>query len=275
MPQRPRSRRDRQAERVDLKDAKDGSGDLLYEANGFTRAHRARRQRLLQDKRRPGLSVFPWLPSKAPLGRAVAAGVVAEPAGGPRRPPARRRVDDRPAAARDDAVIPEVSRYRPDPREDCRDCPASASRCRRAARWSPARIRAATSPTRSSASRARIPNRYQKAAFLAATHDRRIEMAVKTHARLRPARVRRAARAPAGDRLRRRLSYRERRAILAALAPRDGHDDARRRQRRRRRSTTSSGATMRATSPARRGRHESTCAGYFFGTWQSDAELMQ
>lgn len=61
------------------------------------------------------------------------------------------------------------------------------------------------------------PNRYQKATFLAATHERRIAMAVKMHAEY----IRRAV-AELPGRLQaiacdERLSHRDRRGILAAL----------------------------------------------------------
>ena len=54
---------------IDLKEAKDGSGDLIYESNAFTARIAPDGTVGFTDKRLPGLSVVPWLPSNAPLAR--------------------------------------------------------------------------------------------------------------------------------------------------------------------------------------------------------------
>jgi hypothetical protein len=203
-------------ERINLKDATDGSGDLLYDGTGFT-ARIARDGTVsFSDKRLPGKSLIPWFPSTAPLPRPSLQASLTNLLKG-RKPPPPPPVDDRLPPPETTSVIPEVSRYRPDPREGCRECPGQ---------YNPENfVPTILSPyTRGDLTdeierfSGKDPNRYQKAMFLAATRDRRIEMAVRTHARnVRvasadlPARLQGIACEP-------RLTLRERRAILAALA---------------------------------------------------------
>jgi hypothetical protein len=112
-------------------------------------------------------------------------------------------------------LIPEVSQFRPDPRENCRICisfnqemfpkPVSAF----------GRADLTDEILRFSG---KDPYRTQKAVFLAGTHDRRIQMAVKAHAetiRRAHADLPRLLSRIACDA---RLTHKERREILAALA---------------------------------------------------------
>jgi hypothetical protein len=109
-------------------------------------------------------------------------------------------------------VNPDVSRYRPDPRENCRECtfnslavPVNGL----------ARFDLADQLERFSG---KDPFRYQKAVFLAATHEQRVQMAARTHARaIRQATAELPARLQ-GIACDGRLTYRERRAIMTALA---------------------------------------------------------
>jgi hypothetical protein len=205
-------------ERINLRDAKDGSGDLLYDGNGFSARIAPDGTVSFSDKRLPAKSLLPWWPSNAPLARPSLQASLTNLLKG-RKPPPPPPVDDRLPPPETTSVIPEVSRYRPDPREGCRACPGPENPV-------PTNfVPMAISPyTRGDLTdeierfSGKDPNRYQKAMFLAATHDRRIEMAVKTHARnVRlasaelPGRLQLIACEP-------RLTLRERRAILAALA---------------------------------------------------------
>jgi hypothetical protein len=195
-------------DQINLKEAKDGT--LTYDATGFTAKIAADGTVAFTEKRVPGLSVLPWMPSRAPLAVPSLQGSVVNLLKGKAPPPAPR-VDDRLPPPNTTQLIPDVSRYRPDTREDCEMCQEP---------YTPAIFSAfgrgdvADELDRFSG---KDPNRYQKAVFLAATHDRRIEMAVRTHARD----VRRAN-ADLPGRLQfiacdDRMSYRERRAILVAL----------------------------------------------------------
>lgn len=210
----PAPRRTAQADRVDLKDAKDGSGDLLYETSGFTARVAPDGGVSFKDKRVSGLSAFPWLPMKTRMGVPSLQASLLHLLGGPRVvPPPPSELDEGLAPPETKQVIPEVSRYRPDPRENCRNCPAFNELV--VPLEGAGRFDVSDEINRFSG---KDPNRFQKAAFLAATHDQRIQMAVKVHGDY----IRRAA-AELPGRLQaiacdERLSYRERRAILAQLA---------------------------------------------------------
>ncbi len=54
-------------DQINLKEAKDGSGDLVYEASRFSARIAPDGTVAFTEKRVPGLSVVPWLPSRAPL----------------------------------------------------------------------------------------------------------------------------------------------------------------------------------------------------------------
>jgi len=197
-------------EPINLKDAKDGSGDLVYETTGFSARIARDGSVSFEDKRVPGLSVTPWLPSRAPLAVPSLQGSLVNLLKG-KAPPKAAPVNDSLPPPMTTQLIPDVTRYRPDAREDCEMCQEP---------YTPAIF---TAFGRGDVSdeldrfSGKDPNRYQKAVFLAATHDRRIEMAVQAHARdVRRAKAELPARLQyiACDD---RLSYRERRAILVAL----------------------------------------------------------
>jgi len=196
-------------DKIDLREAKDGSGDLVYEATSFTARIARDGTVTFAEKRLTGLSAWPILPSRTTYAvpslqsslKMLLQGKKAK------APP----VDDRRPPPETTSVIPQVSRYLADPREGCRNCsqdypPALVSAF--------GRFDVADEMERFSG---KDPNRYQKAVFLASTHDRRMEMAVRTHvdyvrrasAEL-PARLQLIACDP-------RLTPGERRAILVAL----------------------------------------------------------
>jgi hypothetical protein len=211
-PQPPPQRTAEKAERVELKEARDGSGDLLYEASGFTARVAPDGSVTFKDKRVSDYSVLPFLPMKTQFGvPSLQSSLKLLLKGRPPPEPGPSELDQGLPPPETKQVIPDVSRYRPDPREGCRYCggvngiPLIGS---------VGRFDVADELTRFSG---KDPNRFQKATFLAATHEQRIGMAVKMHA----AYIRRAV-AELPVRLQAiacddRLSYQERRAILAAL----------------------------------------------------------
>jgi len=202
-------------QRIELKDAKDGTGDLLYETSGFTARIAPDGSVAFKDKRVSGLSQLPWLPMRdAPMAvPSLQASLenLLKGRGPPAPPPSA--LDQGLAPPETRQVIPEVSRYLVDTRDACRTCtnfmdlalPVQAL----------GRFDVSDELTRFSG---QDPSRFQKASFLAATRDRRLQMAVNMHA----ANIRRAdaelpiqLQAIACDT---RLTHKERRAILVSLA---------------------------------------------------------
>jgi hypothetical protein len=198
------------AQEINLKEAKDGSGDLLYEAPAFSARIAPDGTVAFTDRRVPGLSVIPFVPSREPMPVPSLQSSLVSLLKGRKPPPAPPRNDSLPPPETTQ-LIPDVSRYRADPREDCGMCQEP---------YTPALFGAFGRGDISDELErfsGKDPNRYQKAVFLAATQDRRIDMAAKVHAQ----NVRRAnaelpgqLEAIACDT---RLTYRERRAVLVAL----------------------------------------------------------
>ena len=197
----------------DLKEAKDGSGDRLYQGNGFSARVATDGSVSFSEKNVTGLSAIPFWPMDARMDvPSLQSSVVGLLKGRrpPKPPPSELDVGLPPPETRQ--VNPDVSRYRPDPRENCRECafnslavPANGL----------ARFDLADQLERFSG---KDPFRYQKAVFMATTHEQRVQMAARTHARMiRQASAELPARlqAIACDG---RLTIRERRAIIAALA---------------------------------------------------------
>jgi hypothetical protein len=195
-------------ERYDLRPAKDGSGDLVYESKPFTARVAPDGTVSFKDHR---VSDFTWRPPWLPVPVHNGITSVADTVGSlvERRKPPKPETGTEPDESF--LVIPKVSRYRPDPREDCRGCDL------------PPLIIAASASGKYDLTEdlqrfsGHDPHRMQKARFLAATRDARIKMAVKANAE----RVREAAadlvptvRAIADDE---RRTPTERRAILEAL----------------------------------------------------------
>jgi hypothetical protein len=196
------------AERYDLRPAKDGSGDLLYESKPFTARVAPDGTVSFKDHK---VSDFTWRPPWLPVPVHNGIPSVADTVGSlvERRKPPKPETGTEPDESF--LTIPKVSRYRPDPREGFREepmppliIPASAS----------GKYDLTEDLQRFSG---HDPHRMQKARFLAATREARIKMAVKANAD----RVREAAadlvptvRAIAEDD---RRTPTERRAILEAL----------------------------------------------------------
>jgi len=198
---------------VQLKEAKDGSGDLLYQGNGFSARVAPDGSVTFSDKPITGASPIPWFPMKTRMPvPSLQSSLVSLLKGHkpPKQPPLEVDVGLPPPVTKQ--VIPDVSQYRPDPREDCRECSFNSL-----AIPIQGLARADVNDLVEHFS-GKDPYRYQKAAFLAATYERRVNMAARMHA----ANVRRASdelpgrlQAIACDD---RLTRRERRAIMAALA---------------------------------------------------------
>lgn len=202
-----------QGERIVLKEASDGSGDLVYEATGFTARVAPDGSVRFTDKRTTGKSPIPWWPMKTmmpvPSLQSSLTNLL-KGKGPPPQSPTEEDVGLAPPVTKQ--LIPEVSRYRPDAREGCRECAAFnelAVPIQGFGRFDLTDELVLFSK--------RDPYRQQKAFFLASTRDRRIEMAVRTHA----VNIRRAnSELPAqleGIACADQLTYKERRAILVAL----------------------------------------------------------
>lgn len=198
---------------VDLQDAKDGSGDLLYQGSGFSARVAPDGSVTFSDKNVTGMSPIPWFPMKARMPvPSLQSSLVSLLKGRkpPAPPPSELDVGLPPPETKQ--VNPDVSRYRPDPRENCRECGFNSLAV-------PIQGLARGDITdQIERFSGKDPHRYQKAVFLAATYERRVGMAARTHA----ANIRRA-RDELPGRLQAiacddRLTPKERRAIIAALA---------------------------------------------------------
>jgi hypothetical protein len=195
-----------------LRESKDGSGDLIYEASTFSARVAPDGGVTFKDR---SISDFKWLPflprKNVTFGVPSLESSIKNVLRG-RDPPPPPRPDERGPPPETTAVIPEVSRYRPDPREACREC--KAVRFDLLPGNATGRLDLTDELMRMNG---QDPYRYQKAKFLAATRERRVQMAAKTHAQNL-----RSATADLPARLRsiacdNRLSLRERRAVLEAL----------------------------------------------------------
>jgi hypothetical protein len=212
-PQPPRQATGERADRIDLKETKDGTGDLVYEGTRFTARIAPDGSVSFRDKRISDATALPFLPMRTtfavPSLQSSLKGLLK---GRPPPEPGPSELDQGLAPPETKQVIPDVSRYRPDTREGSR---YSANYMGIPVIGGLGQFDVADELTRFSG---QDPNRYQKAQFLAATHERRIAMAVKMHAEY----VRRAV-AELPGRLQAiacddRLLHRERREILVALA---------------------------------------------------------
>jgi hypothetical protein len=197
----------------DLKEAKDGSGDRLYQGNEFSARVAPDGSVTFSDKNVTGLSPIPWWPMNARMGVPSLQSSLVMLLHGRKPPkPPPSELDEGLPPPETKQVNPDVSRYRPDPRENCRECTFNSLAV---PIQGLARFDLTDQLTRLSG---QDPYRYQKAVFLAATHDQRVQMAAKAHARA----IRRAsAELPVrlqGIACNQRLTYKERRAIVAALA---------------------------------------------------------
>jgi hypothetical protein len=197
-------------EEIILRPAGDGSGDLVYEGSSL-RARVAPDGSVSFDaKRVTNWTSLPWLPMRVQFGvPSLQSSLKMFLKGKP--PPAAPERDERGPPPETTQVIPLVSSYRPDPREDCRTCKFDA---RLLVGNATGRFDVTDELSRMNGN---DPLRLEKARFLAGTREARMKMAAKAHAD----NIRRAAselparlQAIACDA---RLFAAERRAILVAL----------------------------------------------------------
>jgi hypothetical protein len=204
-----------ETQRLELKDAKDGTGDLVYDGNGFTARIAPDGAVRFTENRITGLSALPFLPMRANMPVPSLQSSLEGLLQGHRPPPVPpSELDQGLAPPETKQLIPLVSRYRPDTREDCRMCSTGFFELAVPVNWV-GRFDLTDELTRFSG---QDPNRQQKAVFLAMTRDQRTQMAVKAHvANIRRANVELPGRLQAiacDD----RLTHKERRTILGALA---------------------------------------------------------
>jgi hypothetical protein len=209
----PRRTEPERSERIELKESKDGSGDLVYEATSFIARIAPDGSVRFTDKATTGKTPIPWWPMKTMMPVPSLQSSLKNLIKGKSPPPQSPTEEDvglAPPVTKQ--LIPEVSRYRPDAREGCRQCAAFNELAVPIQGFG--RYDLTDELTRFSG---KDPYRQQKAMFLASTRDRRIEMAVRTHAVYV-----RSANSELPGRLQAiacnaQLSYKERRAILVAL----------------------------------------------------------
>jgi hypothetical protein len=158
--------------------AKDGSGDLLYEAPGFM-ARVARDGSVgFRDKHIGGINFLPFLVGPAPTGVPTLQSTL--------RGMGRKRGATTASAGRSDPTADEtrmpsttVSRYRPDVREACQYPQSCFFDAAVLVLGAHARVDISDEVLRFAG---QDPYRYDKARFLGATRDLRIRMAARAHA---------------------------------------------------------------------------------------------
>src|SRR6185503_8518799 len=158
-----------------LRPAKDRSGDLVYEGHAFTARVAPDGSVAFSD--RPSIQLrWPFTPRRVNLGvPSLQSSVMAMMRG--KEPPPPQAEDERSPPPETTQLIPETSRFRPDPREGCREC-----------KNTPYRMLPVSIVGRFDITDELIrmngadPYRYEKASFLVATREQRVGMAVKRHA---------------------------------------------------------------------------------------------
>lgn len=158
----------------DLRPAGDGSGDLVYDTTGF-RARVARDGSVtFKDTRIRMLRLLePFLPKAGPRNVPSLFTTINSLARN-RGVPAS---DENAVSDESHLLMPNPSRYRPDPREGCRNCPRPFEDARPVI-TAGGRFDLTEEVMRFSG---QDPHRYQKAQFLAGTRELRVGMAVKAH----------------------------------------------------------------------------------------------
>jgi hypothetical protein len=164
------------AREIVLQPTKDGSGDLMYDGSNF-RARVARDGSVkFDDKRVTGLTPLPWMPQPVRYGVPSLQSSLVMALRGQPPPPAPPRDTSGPPPETTQ-LIPDVTRYRPDAREQCWRCsldyqqPALVSAL--------GRFDVTDELVRMNG---QDPHRVEKATFLAATRDVRVTMAAGMHA---------------------------------------------------------------------------------------------
>jgi len=159
-----------------LRPADDGSGALIYDGRGFQARVAPDGGVTFDDKHVTGVTPLPWLPEPVRYGVPSLQSTLRMALQG-KPPPAPPAPDTSGPPPETTTVIPEVSRYRPDPRESCRECTIDFQQ--------PALI-SGLGRFDVGDELARLngddPNRVEKARFLTATRDTRLQMAATVHA---------------------------------------------------------------------------------------------
>jgi hypothetical protein len=195
-----------------LRDAKDGTGELVYEETGFTARIARDGSVQFKPKRVSEINLLPILPKRKGIHFGVPSlqsslKAAAEGRSPPSPPPPP---DDGSPPPETTTVIPSVSRYRPDPREGCRMC-GQLPPLQLNVTW---RFDVTEELMRINGE---DPYRYQKAKFLVATRELRTRMAATTHAERIQQTVAELPSRLLSIGCDERLSLRDRRAILEAL----------------------------------------------------------
>src|SRR5688572_9828275 len=99
----------------------DGSGDLIYDGRGFQARIAPDGGVKFDDKQVTGLTPLPWFPEPVRYGVPSLQSTLRMALQG-KPPPEAPPPDTSGPPPETTSVIPEVSRYRPDPRESCRTC---------------------------------------------------------------------------------------------------------------------------------------------------------
>jgi hypothetical protein len=164
--------------RYELRPAKDGSGDLLYEGAGYVAHVKTDGTVRFDDKGtrfNRGWSLIPFMPLPIPGNPTTLQGVALDFLQGRKKAPPAPRPDPRDAPD-PPLPVPNVSRYRPDPREVCRP----GDPCFFEGASFPASVAGQFDATDEIMRfNGKDPYRYDKAQFLAGTREVRVGMAVR------------------------------------------------------------------------------------------------
>ena len=161
-------------DKIVLRPAGDGSGDLVYDGQGFRARVATDGTVKFQEKRITDLTALPFLPMRMFFAvPSLQSSVVGLFMGN--SPPPPPEPDGRGPPPETTQLIPDVTRYRPDPREGSRNQMAE----RPALISAFGRFDATDELARLNG---KDPRRFEKANFLAATRERRIKLAAKAHA---------------------------------------------------------------------------------------------
>src|SRR4051794_6787496 len=163
-------------QRIQLRDANDGSGDLVYDGTGFTARVAPDGSVRFADKRVSDGTPLGFLPMRVDMPVPSLQSSVKALLKGHSPPPASpSELDQGAAPPETKQLIPEVSRYHVDAREGCQICATGFFELAVPVNWF-GRFDVTDELTRFSG---QDPNRAQKAVFLVATRDQRIKMASK------------------------------------------------------------------------------------------------
>jgi hypothetical protein len=202
-----------------LKPAKDGSKDLIAETPTFVARIALDGGVRFEDHLRKLSLDPPWLPSPVRPGTETLEGYLSRKL---KRLPPPPWENTQPQNRAPESVIPRMSDYRPDPRDDCDQYPRP---CHLGLKPLPLNLTGKFDLTDElELLRGKDPYRFEKARFLAETRELRIQLAVKRHAenlRAQQLKLPDTLRAIACDESR---TMEDRKAILEALQSETDHE---------------------------------------------------